>query len=134
MEQSDFYLPQDKTFTADKRQYGKLELKERARGMRHEATPAEEKLWQSLRGGQLGAKFRRQHSINRYIVDFVCLSHKLIVELDGAGHLEPDQADYDRGRSALLIELGYQVLRFSNEQALNQTENTLAAIKSKLQK
>ena len=134
MEQSDFYLPQDKIFTADKRQYGKLELKERARGMRHEATPAEEKLWQNLRGGQLGAKFRRQHSIDRYIVDFVCLSYKLIVELDGVGHLEPDQADYDLGRSALLDELGYQVLRFSNEQALNQTENTLAAIKTKLQK
>jgi len=128
----DAYLPQDKIFTADKKQYGKLELKARARGMRHEPTPAEAKLWQHLRGDQLGVKFRRQHSINRYIADFICLSHKLIVELDGAGHLEPDQADYDQGRSALLIELGYRVLRFSNEQALNQTEATLAAIKTSL--
>ncbi|RZK24909.1 MAG: DUF559 domain-containing protein, partial [Hymenobacter sp.] len=53
-------------------------------------------------------------------------------ELDGSGHLEPDQADYDNGRSALLAELGYRVLRFSNEQALNQTETTLAAIKASL--
>jgi very-short-patch-repair endonuclease len=132
MEPTEPYLPQDKVFTADKKQYGKLELKARARGMRHEATPAEEKLWQHLRGGQLGVKFRRQHSIDRYIADFVCLSHKLIVELDGAGHLEPDQADYDSGRSALLAELGYRVLRFSNEQALNQTETTLAAIKASI--
>ena len=133
MEPTEPYLPQDKIFTADKKQYGKLDLKERARGMRHEATPAEKKLWQHLRGGQLEAKFRRQHSIDRYIADFVCLSHKLIVELDGAGHIEPGQADYDAGRSALLAELGYRVLRFSNEQALNQTETTLTTIKASLQ-
>ena len=120
MHPTDSYLPQDKIFTADKKQYGKLELKARARAMRHEATPAEAKLWELLRGNQLGVKFRRQHSIDRYIVDFICLSNKLIVELDGAGHLEPDQADYDRGRSASLAELGYQVLRFSNAQALNE--------------
>ncbi len=128
----DAFLPQDKIFTADKKQYGKLDLKARARGMRHEPTPAEAKLWECLRGNQLGVKFRRQHSIDRYIADFICLSHKLIVELDGTGHLEPDQADYDHGRSALLIELGYRVIRFSNEQALNQTEATLATIKASL--
>jgi very-short-patch-repair endonuclease len=126
------YLPQEKVFTADKRQYGKLGLKARAQGMRHEPTPAEAKLWQHLRGSQLGVKFRRQHSIDCYIADFVCLSHKLIIELDGSGHLEPDQADYDQGRSALLAELGYRILRFSNEQALTQTENTLATIKASL--
>jgi len=128
----DAYLPQDKIFTADKKQYGKLELKARARGMRHEPTPAEAKLWECLRGNQLGVKFRRQHSIDRYIADFICLSNKLLVELDGAGHLEPDQADYDYGRSALLTDLGYRVLRFSNDQALNQTEEVLATIKANL--
>jgi very-short-patch-repair endonuclease len=128
----DAYLPQDKIFTADKKQYGKLELKARTRGMRHEPTPAEAKLWECLRGNQLGVKFRRQHSIDRYIADFICLSHKLIVELDGAGHLEPDQADYDHGRSALLTELGYRILRFPNEQAFNQTEAVLATIKTSL--
>jgi very-short-patch-repair endonuclease len=133
MDLTEPYLPQDKVFTADKRQYGKLELKGRAREMRHLATPAEEKLWQCLRGGQLGVKFRRQHPIDRYIVDFICLSHKLIVELDGAVHLKPDQADYDQGRTALLIELGFRVLRFSNEQALNQTPTILATIKAALQ-
>jgi very-short-patch-repair endonuclease len=128
----DAYLPQDKIFTADKKQYGKLDLKGRARGMRNQATPAEAKLWECLRGNQLGVKFRRQHSIDRYIVDFICLSNNLIVELDGAGHLAPDQADYDRGRSALLAELGYRILQFSNDQALNQTETILATIKASL--
>ncbi|WP_151089176.1 endonuclease domain-containing protein [Hymenobacter baengnokdamensis] len=126
------FLPQDKVFTADKKQYGKLELKARARGMRHEPTPAEAKLWEHLRGGQLGVKFRRQHSIDRYIADFTYLSHKLIIELDGNGHSEPDQADYDRGRSALLAELGYRILRFPNEQVLSQIEAILAIIKASL--
>ena len=126
------YLPQDKIFTADKKQYAKLELKARARGMRHQPTPAEAKLWELLRGNHLGVKFRRQHSINRYIVDFMCLSHNLIVELEGAGHLEPDQADYDQGRTAYLTELGYRVLRFTNEQVLNLPRRVLATIKANL--
>ena len=132
MEPADNYLPQDKIFTADKKQYARLDLKERARSMRHEPTPAEAKMWQLLRGNQLGVKFRRQHSINRYIVDFVCLPHKLIVELDGAGHLESDQADYDQGRTAYLTELGYRVLRFTNEQALTLPRRVLATIKTNL--
>ena len=129
---ADSYLPQDKIFTADKKQYAKLGLKERARGMRHEPTPTEAKMWQLLRGNQLGVKFRRQHSIDHYIVDFVCLTHKLIVELDGPGHLEPDQADYDQGRTAYLMELGYRILRFTNEQALNLPKRVLATIKANL--
>ncbi|WP_262904630.1 endonuclease domain-containing protein [Hymenobacter lucidus] len=100
--------------------------------MRHEPTPAEELLWQRLRGNQLGVKFRRQHSIDRFIADFVCLPHKLIVELDGAGHLEPNQAEYDKGRSGILAELGFHVLRFANDQALNETEKVLQAIKANL--
>ncbi|WP_022822752.1 endonuclease domain-containing protein [Hymenobacter norwichensis] len=132
MEPTEPYLPQDKVFTADKKQYGKLNLGGRARGMRHEPTPAEDLLWQRLRNSQLGVKFRRQHCIDRYIADFVCLSHKLIVELDGAGHIEPDQAEYDKGRSALLIELGYRILRFPNEQAINEIEEILKAIKANL--
>ena len=132
MEPADNYLPQDKIFTADKKQYARLDLKERARSMRHEPTPAEAKMWQLLRGNQLGVKFRRQHSINRYIVDFVCLSHKIIVELDGAGHLESDQADYDQGRTAYLTELGYRVLRFTNDQALTLPRRVLATIKTNL--
>ena len=132
MDPAENYLPQDKIFTADKKQYARLELKERAREMRKEPTPTEAKMWQLLRGNQLGVKFRRQHSIDRYIVDFICLTHKLIVELDGPGHLEPDQADYDNGRTAYLQELGYRILRFTNEQALNLPRRVLATIKINL--
>ena len=129
---ADLYLPQDKIFTADKKQYAKLELKERARGMRKEPTSAEAKMWQLLRGNQLGVKFRRQHSIDRYMVDFMYLSHKLIVEPDGAGQLEPHQADYDQGRTTYLKEPDYRILRFSNEQALALPRRVLATIKTNL--
>ncbi|UOQ71420.1 endonuclease domain-containing protein [Hymenobacter cellulosilyticus] len=132
METNDSYLPQDKIFTADKRQYGRLDLKGRARSMRHAPTPAEEVLWQRLRGNQLGVKFRRQHSIDQFIADFVCLPHKLIVELDGPGHREPDQAEYDQGRSQVLVALGYCILRFPNDEALYETEAVLQTIKAAL--
>jgi len=126
------YLPQDKIFTADKRQYGKLGLKERARAMRREPTQAEEALWQALRGGQVGTKFRCQHSIDRYIVDFVSIGAKLVVEVDGGIHEQPDQQAYDQGRSALLAELGYRILRFPNEQVLTQLEHVVDIIKGTL--
>jgi very-short-patch-repair endonuclease len=122
----------DYVFTADRRQYGKLGLNGCARAMRHQPTEAEHALWQELRGGRVGAKFRRQHPIDRYIVDFVCISSGLVVETDGGGHDAPDQADYDTGRSALLWELGFRVLRFSNEQVLNDLPVVLAAIKAAL--
>lgn len=125
-------MSQDKIFTADKRQYGKLNLKGRSRTMRHEPTEAEEALWQAVRGEQLDTKFRRQHSIDRYIVDFVSLSSKLIVEVDGEIHNQSDQQDYDAGRSALLQELGFKILRFSNEQVLQELNQVLAAIKATL--
>ncbi|WP_019948213.1 methionine synthase [Hymenobacter aerophilus] len=123
---------QDSALTADKRQYGKLNLKGRSRAMRQEPTEAERLLWQALRGGQAGAKFRRQHSIDRYIVDFVSIAAKLIVEVDGKGHYEPDQQDYDTGRTALLEELGYRVLRFPNEQVIEQLESVVSEIKAAL--
>ncbi|WP_231569804.1 endonuclease domain-containing protein [Hymenobacter sp. APR13] len=129
MDRSEVVLPQEKAFTTDKRQYGKLSLKDRSRAMRHAPTEAEEALWQLVRGNALGAKFRRQHSIDRYIVDFVSLRHKLILEVDGEGHYQPDQQDYDAGRTALLAELGYRLLRFSNAQVLTQPRRTIATIK-----
>ncbi|UYZ59908.1 UvrD-helicase domain-containing protein [Hymenobacter latericus] len=103
-----------------------------AKTMRREPTPAEEALWQQLRGGNLGAKFRRQHVIGHFIVDFVCVSAMLIVEVDGAVHGDPEQADYDTGRSYELQELGYRVLRFTNEQVLNDMPKVLVQISEAL--
>ncbi len=91
----------------------------RARELRREQTPAEDALWARLRDRQvLGFKFRRQVAIQGYIADFCCPELKLIIELDGAVHLEEAQVAHDQNRDAYLKTLGYTILRFPNEMAL----------------
>ncbi len=100
---------------------------ERARQLRKELTPAERKLWAYLRGDKLhGINFRRQHAIGNFIVDFVSIKRKLIVELDGSQHLE--QAEYDVERSKYFESQGYKVVRFWNNQVENDIEGVLHAI------
>lgn len=95
--------------------------------MRHEPTKAEKLLWQKLRRRQLGGyKFRRQHPIGNYIVDFYCAETKLIVEVDGDIHAY--QESYDKERTKDLEALGYQVVRFWNEQVLKETIGVLEMI------
>lgn len=90
-------------------------------------TDAEQRLWQHLRGRQLnGIKFRRQQSIGVYIVDFVSMEHRLIIELDGGQHMQ--QAEYDAGRTAFLNRQGYRVLRFWNDEVLQHTQAVLEKI------
>ncbi len=91
---------------------------ELAKEMRKNHTEAEEKLWDVLRNDQLGVKFRRQHPIDAYIVDFICLQEKLIVEVDGGYHENEQQRLYDENRTKVLSEIGFEVLRFSNEEVL----------------
>ena len=86
----------------------------RAREMRHPQTPAEATLWRALRNRQTGFKFRRQHPIYRFIIDFYCAEAKLLIEVDGESHLETDQAAYDNARTEYLEDLGYKVIRFTN--------------------
>jgi len=86
----------------------------RAREMRHPQTLAETTLWHMLRNRQTGFKFRRQHPIERFIVDFYCAEAKLLIEVDGESHLEPDQEEYDKARTEYLERLGYKVIRFTN--------------------
>ncbi|RMG81776.1 MAG: endonuclease domain-containing protein [Chloroflexi bacterium] len=106
-------------------------LKPRVRQKRKDPTPAEAHLWRYLRNRRLNqAKFRRQHAIGRYIVDFVCLSARLVIEVDGAYH--GDKIDYDRQRQAELEGMGYRVLRFSNEAVLHQTREVLRQIAAEL--
>jgi len=83
--------------------------------MRHEPTDAEALLWRELRAQRLmGLGFRRQLPIGRYIVDFACPEHRLIVELDGIGHNRPAQIIHDERRTAYLEGQGWSVLRFPN--------------------
>ncbi|WP_373741362.1 DUF559 domain-containing protein [Neisseria sp.] len=90
-------------------------------------TLAEQRLWYHLRGKRLnGIKFRRQQTIGGYIVDFVSMECKIIIELDGGQHAE--QAAYDNARTEFLNSQGYRVVRFWNNEVLQQTENVLAEI------
>jgi leucyl-tRNA synthetase len=91
---------------------------ENAKRMRKEYTAAEDKLWQVLRNNQIGIKFRRQHPIDAYIADFAALQEKLIVEIDGGYHVNEEQRIYDESRTQILKEIGFEVLRFSNDEVL----------------
>ena len=90
-------------------------------------TDAEHRLWYYLRGKRLiGIKFRRQQSIGTYIVDFVSMEHRLVLELDGSQHME--QVAHDAERTLFLNREGYRVLRFWNNEVLQQTETVLEKI------
>lgn len=100
-----------------------------ARTLRKNQTPAEELLWELLKNKKLnGLKFRRQHQIGQYIVDFYCHSKKLIVELDGSVHDLPEQVTKDIKREKHLTSLGFQVLRFRNKELFENTETLLQRI------
>ncbi|MHA7101583.1 5-methyltetrahydrofolate--homocysteine methyltransferase [Roseivirga pacifica] len=117
--------------TADATAYTKL--KEFARELRKNQTGAERILWANLRDGQLdGFKFRRQHIIGKYIADFVCLSHKLIVEVDGAVHQLPEVKDNDEFRTEWLESQGFKVIRFTNREVVSQLKRTKIVIANEL--
>ena len=84
--------------------------------LRKSAPPQEIILWSRLRRKQLGCRFRRQHSIGKYIVDFYCPEKKLIIEIDGWQHREENNGGYDIERTKFLESLGYKVLRFWNNE------------------
>jgi very-short-patch-repair endonuclease len=93
----------------------------RAQHLRKNSTDAERMLWQHLRLRQLGGyKFRRQHPLERYIVDFICLEKRLVIEIDGGQHNV--RGAYDAERTAWLESQGFRVLRFWNSQVLKEIE------------
>jgi very-short-patch-repair endonuclease len=105
-------------------------LKPAARAMRHDPTHAEDALWRRLRGRRLGGtKFRRQHSIEGFVMDFVCIDHRIIIEVDGSVHDEPDQQAHDQARQVYLERLGFQMLRFTNDQVFLSIESVLNTIR-----
>jgi len=103
-----------------------MTLKDNAKHLRNHMTDVERCLWYHLRGNRLcGLKFKRQKPMGPYIVDFVCLKHRLIIEVDGAQHL---QSLADERRDQYLRQCGYRVLRFWNHDVLTQTASVLDAI------
>src|SRR5690606_35283114 len=100
-------------------------LIEEAKRMRKEPTEVENRLWQELRNRNLDDKFRRQHLIDDFIVDFVCLSKKLVIEVDGGYHSTAEQKEYDKQRTFILNNKGFKVIRFTNEEVLSNLQNVL---------
>lgn len=106
---------------------------ELAKQMRKEHTEAEGKLWEVVRDSKLGYKFRRQHPVDKYIADFICLQEALIVEVDGGYHSTEEQKLYDEERTRVLNTIGFEVMRFSNEEVINQPYQTGGKIKERIE-
>ena len=109
-------------------------LCQNAKYNRKHPTNAEELLWEHLRGKQLGVRFRRQHPVYDYIPDFVCLSLNLIIEVDGDYHLAEEQQLSDRERDTYLQHFGFHIIRFSNEEVLQNLDKVLNKIKTAMNK
>lgn len=109
-------------------------LRQNAKYNREHPTEAEALLWEYLRGKQLGVHFRRQHPVYNYIPDFVCLSLNLIIEVDGGYHTIKEQQLNDEKRDAYLASLGFQIIRFTNEEVLYDFNNVLNKIKTAMNK
>ena len=100
-----------------------------AKELRKLETVAEKLLWSQLNRNQLlGLQFRRQHPINRFIADFYCPKIKLVIEVDGSIHDIPEYQAHDIGRSEVLNDFGITVIRFTNEQILNEIDSTIKQI------
>lgn len=99
-----------------------------ARTMRKQPTDAEAVLWRRLRGRQLGVRFRRQHPVAGYIIDFYCPEARLAIELDGGGHADANQRRYDERRDRTLTEQGIRVMRLWNPDVLREQEAVLELI------
>ncbi len=103
----------------------------RRRELRRNSTGPEHLLWAKLRANQLGVKFRRQHSIGPYIVDFYAAEARLVIELDGDSHYADIAArEYDLVRDQYLRHLGIETLRFSNDDVMRNRDGVLALIQT----
>ncbi|MEP7213075.1 MAG: endonuclease domain-containing protein [Acidobacteriota bacterium] len=111
--------------------HNKIRLKDRRKALRRSLTPAEGFLWSQLKNSNLaGRKFRRQHSIGNYILDFYCDAESLAVELDGEVHKSDRAIEHDRARTLYLVGLGIKVIRFENYLVFQESDYVLHRIES----
>ncbi|MCB9285703.1 MAG: endonuclease domain-containing protein [Lewinellaceae bacterium] len=111
------------------------EIFSNAEALRNQMTEAEQVLWEALREKQLeGLKFRRQHPVNEYVLDFYCHQARLAIELDGKYHEENGQRFYDADRTNNLEELGMRVIRFQNEAVLENLDEVLEEIREEVKR
>ena len=107
--------------------YSPPAIRQRAKELRWEMTPAETVLWERLQNKRLyGLKFRRQHPLHHFILDFYCHRHQLVVEVDGGIHCQ--QKEHDAARTEWLTQHGFMVIRFTNDQVFNNIEAVLSQI------
>ena len=103
---------------------------QQAHGLRREMTPAEKRLWNHLRMGQLsGLHIRRQHPLGPFIVDFYHATSRTVIEIDGDVHTLPERIEHDRRRAIWLTKRGYRIVRFTNEDVLKRLEGVLEMIR-----
>jgi len=98
------------------------------RSLRRQATVAEQRLWQALRGGQLGVRFRRQYSVDAYVLDLYAPECKLAIEVDGASHYTTEGIAYDEERTRYLAGFGIEVVRVSNVELLQNLAGVVEGI------
>lgn len=111
--------------------HNRIELKVFRKNLRNNSTSAEATLWLQLKNSQLdGRKFRRQHSLGAYILDFYCPAEKLCIELDGADHYTGNGEAYDEERTKYLNSLNIRVIRFENKEVFQAIEYVLGRIRS----
>ena len=109
-------------------------LKDFARYNRCAMTESETMLWNALRKEIQGCKFRRQHPIGDYIADFICLSEKIVIEVDGGYHEQPVQQVEDQLRTEFIESIGFRVIRFKNEEVKSNLKDVIARIKEEIYK
>ncbi len=109
-------------------------LKELSQKNRDNPTLEENILWEQLRANRTGYHIRRQHIIDEFITDFVCLKKKLVIEVDGGYHSLKEQQEYDEMRTAFLVEMGFKIIRFSNDEVRNNINGVVQQLKDELAK
>ncbi len=116
----------------DKRIFNLKSREEKRRNLRRDATKAEAVLWRKVKKNQIEVKFRRQHGIGQYVVDFYCPEKKLIIEIDGDIHFYDKNIARDKKREAYFKSLGLEVKRYTNLDVLYNIENALLDLKNYL--
>lgn len=112
--------------------FNRTQQKSLRQQLRNTTSPIERLLWAKLRGGQLGVKFRRQHGIGPYIVDFYCPAARLVIELDGESHYWQGRQEYDKERDNFIEQQGLRIVHFSNLDVTHNLDGTLMRIQDYL--
>ena len=103
-----------------------------AEALRKNMTVAEKIIWERLCKNQLDVRIRRQHPIWKYIADYYCHELKFVIEIDGGIHLSKENKEYDIGREITLNEFGIEIIRFTNEQVINETDRVIKVVADKI--